>query len=87
MKDRFSKNHMLKVLETLIIQSQLEYKQRGFGNLTLETTYNEAEEKGTLAIRIHSVCNERVAQKIFIEQWKKQSDDFLRPDLIGTYED
>ena len=79
---------MLLVLKTLIRQSVFEYEQRGFGKLTPETTYADAEKvNDPIAIRIHAVYNERRAQKIFIEKWKIQSDDFLKPELVGTQEE
>jgi hypothetical protein len=88
MKERFSKNRMLLVLETLIRQSVWEYGQRGFGELTPRTTHADAEKvNDPIAIRIHAVYNERRAQKIFIEKWKIQSGDFLKPELVGTQED
>lgn len=87
MKERFSKNRMLLVLETMIRQSQLEYRQRGFGNLTPETTYSDAEALGPLAILVHAVYNERRAQKIFIEKWKIQSDNFLNPNHVRDEDD
>lgn len=79
---------MLLVMETLIRQSVMEYKWRGFGELTPKTTYTDVEKlNDPVAIRIHAVYNERRATKIFIEKWKIQSDAFLNPDAVGEIDE
>lgn len=84
MKERFSKNRMLLVIETRVRQCQKNWHTMFGSELTEATTYHTAELNGLHAIRLHERFNTNKALYYFIKYWAKQSEAFLDPEHVGV---
>lgn len=87
MKKRFSKNRLLKVLETKCAQCKLHFKYITGETLDKSTSAIRAEEYGVEAVRVHSHYNAYLFVIYFIKKWDMQSEFFLYPETVVDKED
>jgi hypothetical protein len=77
-KGRFSKNRLLKVLDTMIAQDALEWLHRFGEETSASVPQIQAEKRGVFAVRIHAQRDRTLLLKHFIKTWSMQSSAFLQ---------